>query len=266
MNAQAMPHAPPKTPSPRARCHQPRPRSFEEVLHDERPTPEQAERVRSVYHRQLAVPLLGAEQTLEAYKRWEQAAAGEGAAEAKVGICGCGAWGTVEQRDWLVTAVFAAGRGCNTLVGCRLCQGRFGCGGAPQPAAHLLPVEPPGPPPLFPAYFICPAPQVPAHVIAAYEKAQGLVQARRQYENSLAGSEGGGGGEAAAADTGLLAAYMAYAKAEEAHGDPARVQVGCWGTGADGELQGLRGGEIVLQSGLGQQVRGPWGRVVQCCG
>lgn len=84
LNAQAMPHAPPKTPRPRARCHRPRPRSFEEVLHEERPTPEQAERVRSVYHRQLAVPLLGAEQTLEAYKRWEQAAAGEGAGEAKV--------------------------------------------------------------------------------------------------------------------------------------------------------------------------------------
>lgn len=61
-------------------------------------------------------------------------------------------------------------------------------------------------------------PQVPDAVAAAYAKAQKLLDLRRPYEEAVCG-------EGRSPDAELLAAYMAYAKAEEAQGDPARVQV-----------------------------------------
>ena len=59
--------------------------------------------------------------------------------------------------------------------------------------------------------------QVPPNVAAAHGKAAKLLDLRRPYEEAVGGER--------PADAELLAAYMAYAKAEEAHGDPARVQV-----------------------------------------
>ena len=42
----------------------------------ESPSAEQADRVRALWHRQLAVPLAENSEALEAYKAWEQAQAG----------------------------------------------------------------------------------------------------------------------------------------------------------------------------------------------
>lgn len=62
---------------------------FEEALLEERPSPEQAERVRGLFHRQLAVPLADGGETMEAYRLWEQGQAGEGAPEFQVCAGGC---------------------------------------------------------------------------------------------------------------------------------------------------------------------------------
>ncbi|GAB4820618.1 hypothetical protein N2152v2_007664 [Parachlorella kessleri] len=59
--------------------------------------------------------------------------------------------------------------------------------------------------------------EVPAHVLSSYKKAQKLVDLRKPYEEAV--------GPGHAVDAELLAAYMAYIKAEEAHGEPARVQI-----------------------------------------
>ena len=53
-------------------------RRFEEELYEEQPTPEQAERVRVLFHRQLAVPLADGAETLAEYKAWEQGLLPEG--------------------------------------------------------------------------------------------------------------------------------------------------------------------------------------------
>ena len=53
-------------------------RRFEEELYEEQPTPEQAERVRALFHRQLAVPLADGAETLAEYKAWEQGLLPEG--------------------------------------------------------------------------------------------------------------------------------------------------------------------------------------------
>ncbi len=70
---------------------------------------------------------------------------------------------------------------------------------------------------------ICPTAQVPRHVTAAHSKAQRLAELRQPYEEAVSPEH--------APDAELLAGYMAYIKAEEAHADPARVQVGA-GVGA----------------------------------
>ncbi|KAK9813405.1 hypothetical protein WJX73_006344 [Symbiochloris irregularis] len=59
--------------------------------------------------------------------------------------------------------------------------------------------------------------QLPSHVRKGYEKAQEMLRNWRNSENAVADDK--------AADTDLLAAYMAYIQLEEAHGDPMRVQL-----------------------------------------
>ena len=60
---------------------------------------------------------------------------------------------------------------------------------------------------------------MPDHVQKGYSKAQSAVAVRRASEAAVAAGK--------AADSELLAAYMAYIKLEEAQGEPARVQVRC---------------------------------------
>lgn len=59
--------------------------SIEEELYSEAPSPEQAERVRALFHRQLAVPLADGAQALEAYKQWEAGLPGRAGQDFKVG-------------------------------------------------------------------------------------------------------------------------------------------------------------------------------------
>ncbi len=51
---------------------------------EEAPSAEQADRVRPLFHRQLAVPLADGAETLSAYKAWEQAQQGGEGKEFKV--------------------------------------------------------------------------------------------------------------------------------------------------------------------------------------
>jgi hypothetical protein len=60
---------------------------------------------------------------------------------------------------------------------------------------------------------------VPDHIQKAAQRAQQAAALRRAHEAAVAPGR--------AADAALLAAYLAYIKLEETHGDPARVQVRC---------------------------------------
>jgi hypothetical protein len=66
-----------------------------------------------------------------------------------------------------------------------------------------------------------PTAQVVQHVRQKFEAAQKQLDLRRPYEDAVMTE--------APADPNLLAAYLAYIKAEEKEGDPARVQArGVW--------------------------------------
>lgn len=59
-------------------------RGYEQALLEAAPSEEQVERVRSLWTRQLQVPLAGAADALAAYESWERSQAGE------QGPAGCG--------------------------------------------------------------------------------------------------------------------------------------------------------------------------------
>ena len=86
----------------------------------------------------------------------------------------------------------------------------------PEPCLACLPPtvlpQPPPPPPAAGGDSW----QMPEALRAAYDKAQHAAELRQPYEASVAGGR--------PADADLLAAYMAYVKAEERQGDPTRVQ------------------------------------------
>lgn len=52
-------------------------RGYEQALLEAAPSEEQAERVRSLWSRQLQVPLAGAADTLAAYESWERSRPGK---------------------------------------------------------------------------------------------------------------------------------------------------------------------------------------------
>ena len=57
---------------------------------------EQAEKVRALFHRQLAVPLADGADTLTAFKAWEQAQ--QGAGKAQFEVCAGAAWPGVPDQ------------------------------------------------------------------------------------------------------------------------------------------------------------------------
>ena len=79
--------------------------------------------------------------------------------------------------------------------------------------------------------------QVPEHVRKGYEKAQSAVAVRRASEEAVAPGK--------AADSTLLAAYIAYTKLEEAQGDPARVQARSGPASVEGQPWWLHGGMCI---------------------
>lgn len=153
----------------------------------------QRDRVRALWHRQLAVPLAGGEALMAEYEAWEEAS-GQVRRPACALLHRACVWAPLAWRTPPRSSPVDHGV-CSESLPARLSN-------------HPRLAAPPAPAPQGAA---------PDHVRKSAERARQAAALRAAHEAAVAGAR--------PADAALLAAYLAYIKLEQAQGDPARVQV-----------------------------------------